>query len=222
MFVGMLVGYTIVFAMIALVSSNVELKRRYYLWAKVLNSTAFMVIFFLSVYISGDVYSFWLMLPAFFCCFVGDIFMAMYHRQRKRLNFLLGLFLFLAGHLCFIRWLCSIQKITVADLLIPVLGVLIAWKLMARKDIHTGRLKPFILLYTFFVALFFVKGQHLAICHPMASYIMVAIGSALFLASDISILFLYFQKRKGPAVHIFNLATYYYAMFLLASHLLFL
>lgn len=222
MFAGMLIGCLLAFAVIVAVVCRPEWKKKYYLGAKILNSAAFVTVFLISIYISGKVHSFWLMLPGILFCFAGDIFMALYNRQRKRLYFLMGVGLFLSGHLCFARWLCSMQTISIFDLVIPVLAVLLAWYLVSRKDIHTGRMKPFIILYAFFVALFFSKGQNLAWSEPTEAHIMIAVGSALFFVSDISIIFLYFQKRKGVAVHIFNLATYYGAMFLLASHVLFL
>ena len=93
---------------------------------------------------------------------------------------------------------------------------------MAKKNIHTGKLRPFIMIYAFFVALFFSKGMHLAITDFSVPNLMIAVGSGLFFASDISILFLYFYKSKGVKIHIFNLATYYYGMLLLASNFLFL
>lgn len=217
----MLLAYSVVFALIAAVVCHAEWKK-YYMVVKVVNSLAFFAVFFASTYRSGEIIQFWLMLPAFFCCFVGDIFMAAYNRYRKRLHFLMGLGIFLAGHLCFVRWLSAMQAISAIDLLFPILAMLLTWYLVSRRDIHTGRLKPFILLYAFFVALFCVKGLHLAISNPSLSNLMIAVGSVLFLTSDISILFLYFRKKKGVWIHVFNLATYYYGMFLLASQLMFL
>lgn len=221
MIIGMLVGYSVIFAILAAVVCHAEWKK-YYIVAKGINSLAFFAVLFVSTYISGEVMRFWLMLPAFFCCFAGDIFMAAYNRYRKRGHFLMGLGIFLAGHLCFTRWLASMQAVSVIDLCFPVLAVLLTWYLVSRRDIHTGRLKPFIMLYAFFVALFFAKGQHVAIANPSVSNIMIAVGSTLFLISDISILFVYFRKNKNVLANLLNLATYYYGMFLLASHLLFL
>lgn len=68
---------------------------------------------------------------------------------------------------------------------------------------------------------FFFKGLRLALAFPLPSNCFAAVGSALFFVSDISILFLYFWKKKSTAVHLFNLGTYYYGMFFLASCLLF-
>ncbi len=220
MIIAMLVVYSVIFAGIAAVVCH-SAWRKYYIGAKTVNSLAFLAVFFLSTYLSGEIMQFWLMLPAFFCCFAGDIFMAAYNCYRKRVHFLMGLGIFLAGHLCFTRWLAARQAISLTDLFLPVFAVLLTWYLVSRKDIHTGRLKPFILLYAFFVALFFVKGQHLAIANPSVANVMTAVGSTLFLISDILILFVYFRKNKSPLANLLNLATYYYGMFLLASQLLF-
>lgn len=221
MFVGMFIAYSIIFALIVAVICKKEWNR-YYIWAKLLSSMAFFFVFVFSAYRSGETLLFQLMLPGFSCCFVGDIFMALYNRCRKHIYFLMGLGIFMAGHLCFARWLCTVQEILAIDLLLPLVAVFLIYQFLSFGDMHTGRLKPFILIYTFFVTLFFVKAQHLAIACPSLSHIMLAVGSALFLISDISILFLYFGKKKGVGIHIFNLATYYYGMFLLASQLLFL
>lgn len=222
MFAGMLTGYVLAFAVIMAVVCRPEWKKKYYLEAKILNSASFLTVFFISAYRSEAIHTFWLMLPGILFCFVGDVFMALYNRQRKRQHFLLGVGIFLSGHLCFVRWLCSKQPITIFDLIIPILAVCFTWYLVSRRDIHTGKMQPFVVLYAFFVALFLSKALHLAWSEPTSAHIMIAVGSILFFVSDVSIIFLYFQKRKGAAVHIFNLATYYAAMFLLAVHLLFL
>lgn len=220
MFLRSLTVYSVLFAMLAAVAYRTEWKK-YYIPAKGVSSLAFLVIFFVAGYQSEDAGMFRSMLPAFFCCFVGDILMAAYNRCRKRIYFLTGMGIFLAAHLCFVRWLCGIQRLTAGDLVFPVLSVLLAWRLTSRKDMHTGKLKPFILFYTFFVALFFTKGMHLAAGQPSTQYFMIAAGSALFFVSDLSLLFLYFSRKKGYGVHLFNLAAYYYGMFLLAVNLLF-
>lgn len=222
MFAGMLAGYVLAFAVIMAVVCRPEWKKKYYLEAKILNSAAFLTVLFVSAYLSEAIHTFWLMLPGILFCFIGDVFMALYNRQRKRLHFLLGVVIFLSGHLCFVRWLCSMQPIEITDLIIPVSAVLLTWYLVSRRDIHTGRMQPFIILYAFFVALFLAKALHLAWSEPTSAHVMIAVGSILFFVSDVSIIFLYFRKRKGSGVHIFNLVTYYAAMFLLASHMLFI
>ena len=222
MFIGMLFGYSVVFALLLAVACKAEWKQKYYILAKTMCSLAFVVILFISGSKSEDSWQFGLMLPAFFCCMAGDVLMAAYNRYRKRVYFIIGLLIFLAGHLFFARWLCRLQQLDAIDFLIPILAMGLAWALMSQKNIHTGRLRPFILIYAFFVALFFSKGIHLAVTDFSVPNLMIAVGSGLFFASDVSILFLYFYKSKGRKVHVFNLATYYYGVFLLASNLLFL
>lgn len=222
MFIGMLLGYSAVFALLLAVACKAEWKQKYYIFAKTLCSLAFGVVFYIAGSKSGVGWQFELMLPALFCCLVGDVFMAAYNRYRKRVFFITGLLIFLAGHLFFARWLCKLQRLQFRDFLIPIFAVGFAWMLISQKNIYTGRLKPFILFYAFFVALFFSKGMHLAVADFSVPNLMIAVGSGLFFASDISILFLYFYKSKGKKIHVFNLATYYYGMFLLASNLLFL
>lgn len=220
-FWGMLLGYSLVFGILTAIVCNESWKKKHYILAKGAASFGFMTVFGLSVYESGKVYQFFLMLPAFFCCFVGDILMAAYNRFRKKVHFLMGLGIFLAGHLCFVRWLCKMQPMEPVNLIIPVLAVVMTWGVTASRKIHTGRLRPFILLYSFFVALFLSKGLHLVLTQFSVANLMIAVGSALFFVSDLSILFLYFYKKKGSGIHIFNLATYYYGVFLLATSLLF-
>ena len=58
--------------------------------------------------------------------------------------------------------------------------------------------------------------MHIAVSIPDMRHIVCAVGSFLFMISDISILFLYFYKNKDRKVHLFNLTTYYVGIFLLA------
>ena len=58
--------------------------------------------------------------------------------------------------------------------------------------------------------------MHIAVSIPDMRHIVCAVGSFLFMISDISILFLYFYKNKSRKVHLFNLTTYYVGIFLLA------
>lgn len=217
----MLAIYTVLFAGLTAVVCKPE-RKKYYPAVKSINSLAFLGILLAVEAFSGEIHQFWLMIPAFLCCFAGDILLAFYNRHRKKIHFLMGLATFLAGHICFVRWLCWRQKLSLADFIFPLLAIGITWGLTSMKTIHTGRLKPFILIYAFFVALLFSKAVSVLLAELTLSNAMVALGGTLFLVSDISILFLYFYKNKGVGIHIFNLATYYYGMFFLATNLLFL
>lgn len=193
--------------------------KKYYIPAKCANSLGFVAMLFLGMAVSGDAHQFWRMLPGFFCCFAGDIFMACYNLWRRKIHFLMGVATFLAAHICLVRWLCIRQPLRLEDLLFPAIAVLLIFGMTASKKIHTGRLRPFIIVYAFFVALLFSKGVHVLHMEMTVPACMIASGTALFLVSDISILFLYFYRGKNKAVHIFNLTAYYAAMYLLAGHL---
>lgn len=219
---GVMLGvYTMLFFGLLFVVCRPEYKK-YYVLVKGVNSFAFVAVFFVSGYRSGEIWQFFLMLPAFLCCFAGDILMGCYHRYRIKKLFLTGLLIFLIGHICFVRWMCRIQQMDIVELCFPLLALLFVFWLTSERGMHTGKLRPFILIYTFFVALLFAKGVHLAVADASVRNLVTAAGSTLFMVSDISILFLYFTERKGPGIHIFNLSTYYYGVFLLASSLLFL
>lgn len=220
-FWGMLLIFTALFAGLVIVVCR-EKWKKYYIVVKTGNSLAILCILSAAVILSGEVCQFRLMLPAFLCCFAGDILLAFYNRGRRKIHFLLGLGIFLAGHICFVRWLCRRQRLMLTDFIFPLAAVLLVWGLTSMKAIHTGRLRPFILIYAFFVALFFSKGVGVLAAENSLANGMTALGGTLFLISDISILFLYFYKTRGVGIHIFNLATYYYGMFFLATNLLFL
>lgn len=218
----MLFLYTILMGALVAVVSKEEWKKKYYVVIKSICSLGFLMVFLAAGYQSGAFRQFWLMLPAFICCLVGDVFMALYNRRRKKTYFLMGTFCFLMGHICFVRWMCRMQPVKFWDFIFPIVMVLVAWILTGMRKIHTGRLRPFIIVYAFFVAMLFAKGVGIVVATRSLAGYLAAAGSALFLISDVSILFLYFRKHRGPGVHIFNLLTYYYGMFLLAVNMLFL
>jgi uncharacterized membrane protein YhhN len=214
MLIGCLTAYSLLIGVLLAVVC-VPGWKKYYVQAKTVSSLAFLAVLVLAPAGCGQ------MLPAFLCCFAGDVMMAVYNLHRRKKYFLAGLFLFLAGHVCFVIWLAGIQPMAAVEFLFPAAAVLFIFGLTSLKQIHTGRLRPFILLYAFFVALFFSKAAHLFWSGFSIPNAVIAGGAMLFAMSDISILFLYFSRKKGNAIHVFNLATYYAGMFLLASSLYF-
>lgn len=220
-FLGMAAAYAVVLILFLNEVKKPDYKKNYII-TKTVQSMAFLIVFFTSAGISHNIKSFWLMLPAFVCCFAGDVFLAFYNKFRKKKIFLTGLSAFLMGHLFFIRWLNRMQKFSVVDLLFPVAAVIAIGILTGTKNFHTGRLRPCILLYSFFIGYLFGKSAHIAVCMPDLYHMICAVGSFLFMISDISILFLYFYKSKDRRIHVFNLATYYIGIFFLAVSLLFL
>lgn len=212
--------YCVPFGLLAAVACRAAWKK-YYLAAKAGCSLAFLAVFFAAYGLTQDREACLLMLPAFLCCLAGDILLAVYRSRKQKRYFILGLAVFLLGHVFFIRWMCESQRLTGADFVFPAAAVLLIWFLVSGEGWHTGKIRPLILLYTFFVSLLFSKGAHIALGTGGVQSWLAAAGGALFLLSDASILFLYFYKKPGKGIHLFNLITYYYAMFLLAVNPLF-
>ena len=151
----------------------------------------------------------------------SDVFLAFYNKYKKRRIFAFGLLAFLVGHIFFIRWFAQIQPIDIADFIVPLFGVGITYYLTTGKIFHTGRLRPFVIIYAFFVTFLAEKSVRIALSFHSAAHLLAGIGGVLFLMSDISILFLYFWKKRNKKIHLFNLYTYYAGIYLLASCILF-
>ena len=93
--------------------------------------------------------------------------------------------------------------------------------LSGMPGMQTGRMRPLVVLYAAFVSALLGKGLQLAFGIAQPWCFLVLAGAVLFWISDLLILFLYFYHAKHPAVHVANLLTYYYAMFLIAVSLAF-
>lgn len=194
--------------------------RNYFVFAKIAASTAFLGIAVLFWQKSGKNAWFFHILPGFLLCFLGDVCLGIYNVRRKKTFFLAGLFLFLLGHLSFLAALVTLQPLGILDVVVPMLAVLGTMGITIRKQLLLGKMKPYVYLYSFFVAMFFVKSMHIFGRMPQKMTACLALGSCLFLISDFLILFLYFAKRRPWSTHGWNLATYYYGMFFLALSIL--
>ncbi len=103
------------------------------------------------------------------------------------------------------------------ELLIPVLGVMLTLWMEKRPGMNTGKLKFEILIYSYFVTLLLTKTIFMLIKELSAGTLMLAIGAGLFLISDVLLLFLNFYKKRFMTLHVLNLITYYYGIFLMAA-----
>ncbi|WMJ22151.1 lysoplasmalogenase family protein [Paludicola sp. MB14-C6] len=206
------------FLMVALESQK---HKKYYILAKTINSFGFIAIALICGIITGHEKWLLILLPAFLLCFCGDVLLGFYQRLKKQLYFITGLLSFLCGHIFFVYAFSTRRSLTLLDCIFPVCVALLTFALTFLKDMDTGKMKPAIVVYAFFVALLLGKSAHLWIMSSSIQNWLLLIGSALFLISDALILFLYFYKKKHPIIHILNLGTYYYGMFFLSINLLF-
>lgn len=159
--------------------------------------------------------------PGFLLCFFGDAFLGLYNRNWNKKTFLMGVLLFLLGHIAFIIAAYREIGFMIVDPVFPVLALIYACYIMKKKEMTMGRLKPYCLLYTFFVALMFTKNLEMLILMPSIRTTLLAVGALLFLISDYLILYLYFVKKRRWATHGINLATYYYGVLCMVLSLLY-
>ena len=215
---GMGAAYT---AALWLLVRRLRLPGRGYMPEKTLCSLCFVAVAAVCAVMGSRPEAFWRLLPALLCCVVGDVVLALYNHLRRPGLFLAGLGAFLAGHALFVWGLCRLQPV---DWLVPlaaVLGAVGAAVLSGMPGMRTGRMRPWVILYAAFVSALLGKGLQLAFGVAQPWCFLVLAGAALFWVSDLLILFLYFYHAKHPAVHVANLLTYYYAMFLIAVSLAF-
>ena len=207
--VGMGVAYT---AALWLLVRRLRLPGRGYLPEKTLCSLCFVAVAAVCTALGSRPEAFWRLLPALLCCVVGDVVLALYNHLRRPGLFLAGLGAFLAGHALFVWGLCRLQPMGWP---VPLAAVLGAGGAVAL----TGRMRPWVVLYEAFVSALLGKGLQLAFGMGELWCFLVLAGAVLFWISDLLILFLYFYPAKHPAVHVANILTYYYAMFLIAVSL---
>lgn len=216
--VGMGAAYT---AALGLLVRRLRLPGRGYLPEKALCSLCFVAVAAVCAALGNRPEAFWRLLPALLCCVVGDVVLALYNRLRRPGLFLAGLGTFLTGHILFVWGLCQLQPMGWPVPLAAVLGAGGAAALSGIPGMRTGRMRPWVVLYAAFVSALLGKGLQLAFGMGQPWCFLVLAGAVLFWISDLLILFLYFYHSKHPAVHVANLLTYYYAMFLIAISLAF-
>lgn len=216
--IGMGAVYT---AALWLLVRRLRLPGRGYLPEKALCSLCFVAVAAVCAALGSRPEAFWRLLPALLCCVVGDVVLALYNHLRRPGLFLAGLVAFLAGHILFVWGLCRLQPMGWPVPLAAVLGAGGAAALSGMPGMRTGRMRPWVVLYAAFVSALLGKGLQLAFGMGQPWCFLVLAGAVLFWISDLLILFLYFYPSKHPAVHVANLLTYYYAIFLIAISLAF-
>lgn len=221
--------YTIPFSF--LMQARIPKYRKNYVLAKTINSIAFIAMSIFCAYYGTNIEALVYLLPALLLCFIGDVVLGFYNviaenikgnkLSQKTSFFTMGLLSFAFGHGCFIYAFSKVQRLTWVDFVFPILAIFITLGLTRLDGMNTGKLTILILAYSFMVAMLFSKGIHLVFEQLSVQNLLLSIGGTLFLISDTFILFLYFYKKKYEAVHVINLATYYYAMFFIALSLLY-
>ena len=192
--------YFVTVLILLIVTVKKDVKRRFYVPAKLAASTFFIIYAFFT-HIAPILYF------PLAACWLGDLFMGVYNIRRKKRFIALGILFFMLSHIGFLVWLYSDDlRVTPYDVIIPIFGALSAFLIIYLFHMHLGRLRPAAIVYACFVSAFAIKAVESG----------VALGGTLFFISDLLILFLYFYHFKSKALHILthivNLATYYLAI----------
>lgn len=156
---------------------------------------------------------------------IGDFFLNLQFvvkKEKAQLMFIVGAVAFLTGHvLYFLSLLPYMKAVVLVSFLIAVVitGVTMAW-VYSRNVIALG-LKIFGVFYIGAVVFITVLAGVYYVQNPVSTAsLIVAIGAALFTASDVVLIFNMFGEKK-PWMRPANLLLYYAAQLIIASSLLF-
>ena len=155
---------------------------------------------------------------------VGDLLHALRFvpavRRRQPHLFAAGAVSFLAGHLCYLAFLCPRCDRVVATLeggLAVWLVVLVL--LSQRVRVPQPRLRGLGALYLLVLSLMLAFACADLVCGPTAGSLAFAAGSVLFLVSDSLLAANTFVPARSPRVRAWSLGTYYAAQTLIALSL---
>lgn len=139
--------------------------------------------------------------------------------------FKLGVMAFGLAHLVFCALYYTESQFYLLDLLPPLLCVTITFFLEKCKVLRLRKMRVPALCYSFLVGLMVTKAVGLTVWDGFYDqrHLLLAIGSVLFIVSDIILVFMYFgtalNDRKRHILRFFNLSTYYIGVLLIALSL---
>ncbi len=152
---------------------------------------------------------------------LGDIMLNLRFVLKKngQKAFLVGILLFLIGHILYLAALVPVAEHLVVDI---VIGVVLAAALLAyiftTMDVKIA-FKIFGVFYLGAVIIMTVMAVHIAIISGSTHDIIYAVGAVLFTASDIVLIFNTFSNVTKFSLRITNLSLYYLGQLLIAGSL---
>lgn len=221
MIVFLIACYFIAFIFLILTTYSDTLCK-YRVISKAITSALFIFIGVFCAIESENIHFYLLLLPAFIFCFCGDVILAFKDSTGAKKYLIYGIGAFLLGHISFVFAWDRLAAFSSFDLILPVLCVIATYLMLKTDKMDGGKLTPYAVIYSFFVALLFSKGISLAFRSPDMGTIFILVGTALFFISDTIILFLYFHKSKRRYTTFFNLLTYYSAQLILSASILYM
>jgi len=163
------------------------------------------------------------------CGLLGDIWLDLkwvYVNDRDAYLYA-GMCSFFIGHLFFISAIFMSYSWTPATLAISIVAALIgaAVSLFMEKPMKLdyGKFRPVCILYGFILMMTAASSVVAAFSTGKTVWVVMSVGSVLFLLSDLVLTGTYFGEGKDtPAYVVINHALYYAAQFVIASSVLFL
>lgn len=192
-------------------------------WGKLLASALFVVGGFVALMLkqTASTYMYFILMGLFFSM-VGDILLELklVYRPHDSQYTSAGILAFSLSHVCFILGL-SLYANPIKEVLVPVfvsiaIGAVLASIIVvnsANMGIRFGTHKAPAYCYTFIICITTVYAIALAILIP--SLWIIASALALFLASNLLLMFIFWGGRNTRNMNIANLSTYYLAQILI-------
>ncbi len=187
--------------------------RKYYVPAKMICSTGFLVVAVLMTYKSGNYSRALILAPIFILCYLGDLFLGFKHKENASKIFLiLGTISFLLAHTYFAILFIRSDGIKFYDLIAPILSVVFVYITSKKDEYNLGKFLPMAAVYGCVLSLLTFKSITHVLKTGLTSDIFIAVGAIFFLVSDVFVYILYFRRTRPWPIHGLNLATYYFAM----------
>lgn len=148
--------------------------------------------------------------------FGGDGFLALYDHKKHNYDFYLGIATFCLAQIAY-SWHALEGGYTMWEPLLLAIGLTV----LAAVGIHLFQMKlrggflAAILVYSLLLTFAFSAALFRYFKDPGPATLLLAVGKALFLASDVFLLFKYFYSRPHRHLTAWNLSTYYVAQLLL-------
>lgn len=178
------------------------------------------------LYGNGDGQYFKFILCGLILGLIGDVALALRavyeDEEKKDKYFIIGLGVFLLGHIAYTIEFTKISSITVIEIIIAAIIVILFVIFGKLVKLQYGNMKPFVIGYMCVISVMVVKAVSIAITIGInEANMLIAVGAILFAISDMILAFIYFWNRKVKVLSPLNLITYYVGQLLIALSILF-
>ena len=196
-------------------------ERKKFFYTKAVNSLLFLAIGITAFITQGAEPGYaWFIIAALVMGFIGDLFLVFPFSAKC---FISGLLAFLVGQIIYGYTFLKFGGFMVYDVIIYLVLVgacLIAYK---KSSLELEKMKIPVLFYLLIISFMFSMAVSLIYKGTLNVTVtsLIALGAALFLASDMVLAFVRFKKDAHPALRGINLGLYYSAQVLLAVSIAF-